>query len=127
MTFLRQNLQEKNDILSTKETERRRIMEVNVRKINNSLYISLDGEIDHHEAAKIRDGLDDLIFEERPLELIFDFSKIRFMDSSGLGLVLGRYRIIKELGGSVKIVGASEQLEKIFIMSGVDKIVKIQK
>lgn len=102
-------------------------MEVNVRKINDSLYISLDGEIDHHESAKIRDGLDDLIFEERPLELVFDFSKIKFMDSSGLGLVLGRYRIIKELGGSVKIVGASEQIEKIFIMSGVDKIVKIQK
>lgn len=102
-------------------------MEISIRKINENLYISLDGEIDHHESAKIRDDLDELIFEERPRELIFDFSKIRFMDSSGLGLVLGRYRILKELGGNVKIIGASEQIEKIFKMSGIDKIVRIQK
>ena len=102
-------------------------MEINIRKTGETLYILLDGEIDHHESATVREQLDELIFEERPRELVFDFSKIRFMDSSGLGLVLGRYRIIKELGGTAKIVGASEQIEKIFKMSGVDKIVKIQK
>lgn len=100
-------------------------MNMTAKKENDNLYVSFSGEIDHYEADKVRNTLDNLIFDERPSELIFDFSNVRFMDSSGIGLVLGRYRIIKELGGKAKITGASRSIQMIFKMSGVDKIIKV--
>ncbi len=100
-------------------------MEMTAKKENQTLYVSFGGEIDHHEASAIRCTLDELIFDERPKELIFDFSKVRFMDSSGIGLVLGRYRIVKEMGGNTSIVGASHGIKTIFKMSGVDKMIEI--
>lgn len=92
----------------------------------NSVIYALGGEIDHHQAVRIRNELDNIIMEERPELLIFDFSNVKFMDSSGIGLVLGRNRLIEALGGKVEIIGASKNIELIFKMSGVDRIIKIK-
>ena len=92
----------------------------------NSVIYALGGEIDHHQAAKIRNELDSMIMEERPNILTFDFTNVKFMDSSGIGLVLGRNRLIAALGGKVEIIGASSSIERIFKMSGVDKIIKFK-
>lgn len=93
--------------------------------VENKFIYALGGEIDHHSAVKIRHELDEMILEERPEELIFDFSNVKFMDSSGIGLVLGRYRLMATLGGKVKVNGSSREIARIFKMSGVDKIVEI--
>ena len=100
-------------------------MEMTVKKENDALRVYLRGELDHHEAGAIRKELDDLLFEERPKTLIFDFSGVRFMDSSGIGLVLGRYRIVSGLGGKVTVADAPPAIAKLFKMSGVDKIVTL--
>lgn len=92
----------------------------------NSVIYALGGEIDHHQAARIRNELDNIIMEERPEVLTFDFTNVKFMDSSGIGLVLGRHRLIEALGGKIEIIGASKSIERIFKMSGVDKIIKIK-
>ena len=92
---------------------------------NNSIIFALGGEIDHHNAAGLRYEIDELIMNERPHILTFDFTNVKFMDSSGIGLVLGRHRILLAMGGSVEIIGASNEIERLFKMSGVDKIVRI--
>ena len=100
-------------------------MEMLVRMDGDILKVALGGEIDHHEAVEMRSRIDGLILDERPQRVIFDFSRVTFMDSSGIGLVLGRYRLISSLGGSVTVCGASESTARIFKMSGVDKLVEI--
>ena len=88
------------------------------------MVVFLSGEIDHHSAKDIRDGIDRLIAEERPKTLVLDLSGIDFMDSSGLGLVLGRYRRIKELGAEMYLCNTSERVQKILNLAGVDKLIK---
>ena len=63
--------------------------------------------------------------EERPKILTFDFTNVKFMDSSGIGLVLGRTRTMSAVGGRVEIVGASKSIERLFRMAGADKLVEI--
>ena len=93
---------------------------------NNRIIFALGGEIDHHKAADIRYELDELIMNERPRKLTFDFTNVKFMDSSGIGLVLGRHRLITNIGGSIEIIGASKNIRRLFQMSGVDKIIDIK-
>ena len=92
---------------------------------NNRIIYALGGEIDHHKATAIRSEIDDLIMEERPNILTFDFTNVKFMDSSGIGLVLGRTRTMSAVGGRVEIVGASKSIERLFRMAGADKLVEI--
>lgn len=91
---------------------------------DEKMIIYLSGEIDHHSAREIRDGADRLIISHRPTTFILDLAGVDFMDSSGLGLVLGRYRKIKELGGDMFISNASARTAKILKMAGVDKLIK---
>ena len=87
--------------------------------------MSLDGEIDHHSAAEIREGLDKMIAVSRPKVMVLELSGIDFMDSSGLGLVLGRYRRLNEMGSQMVIKNPGARTEKILAMAGVDKLIKI--
>ena len=89
------------------------------------LTIKISGEIDHHTAKSIRENADRDIFFHRVKNTVIDLSEVDFMDSSGLGLILGRYSAIKSLGGTLQIIGASERTVKILKMSGVDKIISI--
>ena len=84
----------------------------------------LSGEIDHHSSRNIRDSIDKLIIQNRPKVLVLDLSEIAFMDSSGLGLVLGRYRKMKECAGEMFLCNTNERTLKILKMAGVDKIIK---
>ncbi len=85
----------------------------------------LDGEIDHHSSAEIRESLDRMIAENRPKALVLELDKIDFMDSSGLGLVLGRYRRMAEIGGKLLVKNPTSRTERILKMAGVDKLIKI--
>ena len=96
-----------------------------VRAGNGLLRVSLYGEIDHHSAVSLRKDLDELLLRERPRRLVLDLSRIAFMDSSGLGLLMGRYRFMKELGGVTVIESANESVLKILRLAGMERFFEI--
>ena len=86
----------------------------------------LSGDIDHHAAGNIRLVIDGEIERTRPRLLLLDFRRVRFMDSSGIGLIMGRYRQMQLIGGSVRIANIPKPLERIIALSGILTIVKEQ-
>lgn len=94
---------------------------------NNRLYITIEGDIDHHSAKYIRDEIDRAIFLFRPMNAVLDLSSVSFMDSSGLGLILGRYTRMKEIGGILKIANPSREIQKILYLAGLEKYIPILK
>lgn len=86
-------------------------------------YIS--GEIDHHTAKDIRKEIDINVEKLNPAELYLDFSKVDFMDSSGIGLVMGRYKLQSERGGKVFIQNPPPLIKKVMLVAGINKLAKI--
>ena len=82
-------------------------------------------EIDHHSARGMREAIDEMLFKLSPTVLILDFSEVKFMDSSGLGLIIGRAEIARELGSEIRLVGLSNMLRRIVKLSGIEKIKNI--
>ena len=91
------------------------------------LEIKLVGEIDHHSAVNVRSDIDGLIFDLRPQKVVLDLSEISFMDSSGLGLIMGRYALIKDLGGTLSLRAPTVAVMKILTLAGMERIIKIDK
>ena len=91
----------------------------------NCLTIFLPKELDHHNAEHIRKKSDQLIEKHHIKCVIFDFEDTNFMDSSGIGVLMGRYRLIYLLGGEVWAVNTNDRMKKILTMSGVTKIIQI--
>ena len=89
------------------------------------LVISMNAELDHHLADEMRDVIDTIIEERGVRHLIFDFSKISFMDSSGIGLVLGRVRKIHPINGKVYLFGGNELIQKMWEMAGILNLVTV--
>lgn len=102
-------------------------MNVKYQKEGRILVIGIDEEIDQHTADKIRKTLDNEIIKLSPVKVVFDFKDISFMDSSGIGMVLGRYKLVNMLGGKFEIVNVNRRMKKIFDMSGVSRIIDIKK
>ncbi|WP_051280073.1 anti-sigma F factor antagonist [Anaerovorax odorimutans] len=94
-------------------------MHVSFEITDEILIASLDGELDHHTAAQIREEIDKKIDNFHCKHLIFNFKKVSFMDSSGIGVVMGRYNKMKELGGRVMVSGCSSYIDRILNMSGI--------
>ncbi len=89
---------------------------------DNVLTAKLYGEIDHHKAPQIRRKIDGMSESLRPKELHLDFSGVSFMDSSGIGLIMGRYRHVSLLGGKLKVINVPKRLSKIISLSGIDSL-----
>lgn len=87
----------------------------------------LSGEIDHHTAAGLRSEIDGAIQQYKPKTLKLDYSDVSFMDSSGIGLVMGRYRTLQPFGGKVIVSNLSPQVYKIMQLAGLEKIAAINK
>jgi len=98
-------------------------------KINesNEMTVYLSGELDHHGVALIRGEIDERLFFSKPSVLIFELSDVEFMDSSGLGLILGRYARTSALGIPIVIRNPSKRHERLFKMAEMQNIVKIEK
>lgn len=95
-------------------------------KINGTdLTVLLPAELDHHNAEKIKRGSDRLIQSCNIRRIIFDFRKTSFMDSSGIGLIMGRYRAMGMRGDCIRATGVSAYIEKLLHLSGVYKFVEI--
>ncbi len=82
----------------------------------------ISGEIDHHSAVEIRECIDSAVKIVKPNTLTLDFAGVTFMDSSGVGLVMGRYKLMSFFGGAVILRNAAERYERIFKMSGIERI-----
>ncbi|MBR1559916.1 MAG: anti-sigma factor antagonist [Clostridia bacterium] len=91
---------------------------------HDKLTVRLDGELDHSMAARVRGELDRLIDDARVRRLVFDVSGLRFMDSSGIGLIIGRYKRVSRRGGSVAVTGQDRRIDRLFQMSGVYQVVE---
>lgn len=86
---------------------------------DNVLTVMLTGEIDHNRAANLRTAIDSQINALRPDFLELDFSKVSFMDSSGIGLIMGRYRSMGLIGGKLKVINVPENISRVISLSGV--------
>ena len=93
----------------------------------NMLKIRAPEELDHHSAEHIRRESDEILARNNIRQIVFDFQKTVFMDSSGIGVIMGRYRNIRLTGGTVKAVHVGEQVERIRRVSGIHKVIEIEK
>ena len=101
-------------------------MEKNISYREKHLIIKVPKEVDHCFADEIREEVD-LILQTKDIRLLeFDFEHTEFMDSSGIGLLMGRYKLMRAIGGDVKIVHAGERIRKILMLSGIHKIIPIE-
>lgn len=100
-------------------------MNVTIEKSGNLMVAYLVGELDHHTAGKIRAEIDNEITMNKPNHLILDFKNISFMDSSGIGLVMGRFRLMQGYKGTVEIRNVTRQTKKIMELAGLGRIAVI--
>ena len=89
---------------------------------NGRLTAYLQCDIDHHSAKTVREKIDKMLFERKPHTLIIDFTMVEFMDSSGLGLILGRVEKANTLNADVCISGASSRIMRLISLSGIDRV-----
>lgn len=88
-----------------------------------TMKIKLPEELDHNNSTDIRKAADASIYSGKVKNVEFDFSDTSFMDSSGIGMIMGRYRLVNPLGGKVVLVGVKGNIERIIKLSGLHKIV----
>ena len=98
-------------------------MESFYKKEDKQLIFKLQEDIDECSVQKIRRKLDNEIERYMPKEIIFDFNNVSFMDSAGIGLIIGRYKLANMLGGKVQVANMTAPVRKIFEMSGIQKII----
>lgn len=87
----------------------------------------LTGELDHHSAPSAREKIDDHVIRLRPRKLILDFDGVTFMDSSGIGLIMGRYRLISSFPCALAIINLSGHAYKVMRLAGLDKLAALSR
>lgn len=93
---------------------------------NGDLTVYLEGEIDHHTAKALREAADEALMRRRPRTLVLDFSGVTFMDSSGVGLVMGRYKKAEALGCRITVQGMRAREARILALSGLPQLVEFR-
>jgi len=101
------------------------ILQIKFSNKGTTLIIGISGELDHHSAEHARQKIDAEMIKSTTKNIIFDFSRLVFMDSSGIGIIMGRYKNIRELNGKAAIVNVNAQVRRILEMSGILKIMPI--
>lgn len=89
------------------------------------LTIVMPEEMDHHKAERIREGADNYLLLGKVQHVIFDFSGTKFMDSSGIGVIAGRYKKVSSYGGKVVAAHANSRIRKIIMLSGLKEMIEI--
>ncbi|HCF48692.1 MAG TPA: anti-sigma F factor antagonist [Syntrophomonas sp.] len=102
-------------------------MSLEFKKVRSTLVVRVSGEMDMLIADKMRAEIDKRIDDRNIKNLVLNLEKVTFMDSSGLGVVIGRYKRITAKQGRMFIVGARPQVEKILFFSGVNRLVPLYK
>ena len=97
-------------------------MVVRIEETAHEVTAWLSGELDHHTARVMREQIDAAVGRSPATVLRLDFSGIGFMDSSGIGLVMGRYRLMQSRGGRLLVVGVSERLLRVMRLAGLERL-----
>ena len=100
-------------------------MESQYLKKDKQLIFKINEDIDECVAQKIRRKLDNEIERYMPRKVVFDFDRVTFMDSSGIGLIIGRYKFTNMLGGKLEVANLTQSVKKIFEMSGILKLIPV--
>lgn len=100
-------------------------MQVECRKAGDVLLVKPRGEMDLKTVALLGQKVDDVLVQRNLKNLVIDLGGVAFMDSSGLGFILGRYKRIKRAGGSMCLVGGSRSIRAVLDLSGVSKLIPV--
>ena len=95
---------------------------IRVERQREVLRIIILGEIDHHSAKHLRDEIDGELFKHRPRELVLSLGEVGFMDSSGLGLILGRLALTERMQCKLRLCDLSPRIERILSMAGIERL-----
>ena len=95
--------------------------------VDNCLMVKLPEEIDHYRTGYICEKADWFIMKQNVEHVVFDFGVTKFMDSSGIGIIMGRYKKISCFGGKVYAIHTDRQVKRILYLAGLDKYVEIVK
>ena len=98
-------------------------MKIEFLQESRTLIVKIDCEIDHHTSETIRRKVDAEIQRLIPQRVIFDFSGVSFMDSSGIGVIMGRYKNVKRVNGATIMVNVKPAVKKVFEISGITKLI----
>jgi stage II sporulation protein AA (anti-sigma F factor antagonist) len=101
------------------------LVQVKLIRRKNGLIIRLNGELDHHTATVFREVIDKELAKDIVQNLVLNFDNLTFMDSSGIGAILGRYRQVKAKGGKMVFCGVSKHIKKILQMGGLLTIIPV--
>lgn len=102
-------------------------MSVDIKSVGELLTVMLYGEIDHHAAKDIREKIDEAIEFNMPSLVIMDFGGVSFMDSSGIGLVMGRFKILQKNNARLNLTNLPPNIYKVMKLAGIEKLAKIEK
>ncbi len=100
-------------------------MEADFKVIDNYLMVRMPPEIDHHQSGAISRKADTFLMKDNIQGIVFDFEDTKFMDSSGIGIIMGRYKKIACLGGRIFAIHADSQIRRLLYISGLSKIMEI--
>ena len=101
-------------------------MSVNINVTGEVVTAYVGGELDHHTAKEMREAIDNAVELNMPTLLILDFKDVNFMDSSGIGLVMGRYRNLVKTGAELHITQAPPQIYKMLKLAGIERLAKLE-
>ena len=105
--------------------EEGKILQLECTVKDENLVVTFSGELDHHTAKEVRENIDEAYDDKNARNIIIDLNDLNFMDSSGIGLLMGRYKLVSQNDGKLYIKNVSDRVEKILKMSGILKIVNI--
>ena len=100
-------------------------MKIDIKSEKGTAIALLKGEIDHHSAISAREQLDSFIINMQPEVLAMDMSGITIMDSSGIGLIMGRQKLMKECGGRLEVRSPQSSIRRVLRLAGIERIVRI--
>ena len=102
-------------------------MPVRIENQDGIITAFIMGDIDHHSAKEIRETIDFSLESSLPEILVLDFNDVTFMDSSGIGLVMGRYKLMQSMDGELRIQNVSSHMKKVMRLAGLDKLATFDK
>lgn len=97
-------------------------MELTWKTLDHILMVKINGDIDHHTCEMLRQQVDQALEETHSRSILFSFAQVSFMDSSGIGVLIGRYKLVQRLGGSIAVACPSQRVREIFRLSALDKL-----
>ncbi len=97
-------------------------MSIRIDDNGSTITVKLEGELDHHVAKSLREKIDNYINIYMPKKVILDFKDLDFMDSSGIGFIMGRYKLLSEIKSKLYIINMSEDFKKVMKLAGLEKL-----